>query len=452
MGVGPRLLLIRLRDTDGDGLSDEAETNIFNTNPLVADTDHDGFTDGEEVLQYGTNPGNNGVEAPSIKTQPSSQTVQVGDTVSFSVSASGTPLLFYQWYFNGSNALSGATNPILTLVNAQLIDAGDYTAIVTNNTGSATSSVAQLTVNAIVPPPLPTYDSLNYAAGTPLAGQGNWVLNGGVSSTIEAGNLSVPGLAASSGNRYSWNSASMSVRLLLETNLTSGQVYFSFIMRVDNLGTAMTTSGTIAGFASGTTTLFGTKINIRTNGAGGFNLGTSKYTGTTFGGWATNNFGVGETIFVVGRYSFNSGGSTDDICDLWLNPPVSSFGGTVPPTPTIAAVGAGGNDITPIDRFFFRGGGSSSSPDKTTADEVRVGFTWADVTSPGPIPLSIQRAGNAISVLWPTNSPSAVVQSTASLAPPVFWANASTPVLLTGTNYTVSLPATNATRFFRLAH
>ena len=129
----------------------------------------------------------------------------------------------------------------------------------------------------------------------------------------------------------------MSTRLLLSTNLTSGQLYFSFIMRVDNLGTAMTTSGTLAGLASGATTLFGTKINIRTNGAGGFNLGTSKYTGTTFGAWAANDFSVGETIFVVGRYNFNGSGNTDDTCDLWLNPPASSFGAASPP-PAIAAL------------------------------------------------------------------------------------------------------------------
>jgi hypothetical protein len=332
------LLLIRLRDTDGDGLSDEAETNIFNTNPYLTDTDHDGFTDGEEILLYGTDPGSNGPVAPSINTQPASQTVQVGDTVNFSVSASGTPPLTYQWYFNATNALLGATNANLTLPNVQLYEAGTYSVIVTNNTGSATSSVAQLTVNAVLPPPLPIYDPLNYAAGTPLAAQGQWVLNGGASSTIEAGNLALPGLALPSGNRYSWNSASMSTRLLLGTNLTSGPVFFSFVMRVDNLGTAMTTSGTLAGFASGTTTLFGTKINIRTNGAGGFNLGTSKYSGTTFGAWAANNFSVGETSLSLGA-TFNGGSNTDDTCDLWLNPP-SSFGAarsaTVP-----AAVRAG---------------------------------------------------------------------------------------------------------------
>lgn len=43
-------------DTDLDGLSDDAEANTHNTNPLVADTDGDGLTDGEEVNDTMTDP------------------------------------------------------------------------------------------------------------------------------------------------------------------------------------------------------------------------------------------------------------------------------------------------------------------------------------------------------------------------------------------------------------
>lgn len=43
-------------DTDGDGLSDDDETNIYFTDPFNPDTDGDGLTDGEEVLVYLTDP------------------------------------------------------------------------------------------------------------------------------------------------------------------------------------------------------------------------------------------------------------------------------------------------------------------------------------------------------------------------------------------------------------
>ena len=53
---GPRLLLIRAKDSDGDGIGDEAEVNIFGTNPNKSDTDGDGLSDGQEILVLGTDP------------------------------------------------------------------------------------------------------------------------------------------------------------------------------------------------------------------------------------------------------------------------------------------------------------------------------------------------------------------------------------------------------------
>jgi len=82
---------------------------------------------------------------PLIITQPANQTMVVGGTANFSVTAIGTPPLSYQWNFNGTN-LAGATNPTLTLTNVQLNQAGNYTVLVTNLYGSALGSNAMLTV------------------------------------------------------------------------------------------------------------------------------------------------------------------------------------------------------------------------------------------------------------------------------------------------------------------
>lgn len=84
---------------------------------------------------------------PFIVTPPQSQTATVGDTVTFSVDATGTPPLTYQWQDNGV-PLAGATSATLTLGNVQLGNAGDYAVVVTNATGdSLTSAPATLTVN-----------------------------------------------------------------------------------------------------------------------------------------------------------------------------------------------------------------------------------------------------------------------------------------------------------------
>jgi outer membrane protein assembly factor BamB len=83
--------------------------------------------------------------APNIITQPTNQTVIVGGTANFNVTANGMLPLSYQWRFNGTNIV-GATDTSLTLTNVQLNQAGNYTVLVTNASGSILSSNALLTV------------------------------------------------------------------------------------------------------------------------------------------------------------------------------------------------------------------------------------------------------------------------------------------------------------------
>ena len=90
--------------------------------------------------------------APIIQTQPQSQTVSAGDSVAFSVVATGRATLTYQWYRNGG-AVNGATAGSLDLAGAQSGDAGNYTVTVTNALGSATSNPATLTVNGVASQP-----------------------------------------------------------------------------------------------------------------------------------------------------------------------------------------------------------------------------------------------------------------------------------------------------------
>ena len=84
--------------------------------------------------------------APVIGTAPVSQSVSVGDAVTLSVVATGTPPLSYQWS-KGASAISGATNASYVIASAQPTDAGSYSVTVTNGLGSATGGPATLTVN-----------------------------------------------------------------------------------------------------------------------------------------------------------------------------------------------------------------------------------------------------------------------------------------------------------------
>lgn len=95
-----------------------------------------------------------GAVAPSITTQPQSQTVTTGQDATFTVVAEGSVPLCYQWYYNTNSPLANATNATLTLTNVQAANAGVYSVVVTNSSGSVTSSLATLTVINLVGPAL----------------------------------------------------------------------------------------------------------------------------------------------------------------------------------------------------------------------------------------------------------------------------------------------------------
>ena len=85
--------------------------------------------------------------APTITTQPASASVVAGQTATFTVAASGTAPLNYQWKKNGS-AISGATSTSYATPATTTTDNGSqFTVTVSNSAGTATSSAATLNVN-----------------------------------------------------------------------------------------------------------------------------------------------------------------------------------------------------------------------------------------------------------------------------------------------------------------
>jgi len=85
---------------------------------------------------------------PSITTQPTSQTVTVGQTATFTVLATGTAPLSYRWQKN-STAISGATSASYTTPVTTSADNGaQFIVVVSNVAGNVTSSAATLTVNS----------------------------------------------------------------------------------------------------------------------------------------------------------------------------------------------------------------------------------------------------------------------------------------------------------------
>ena len=86
------------------------------------------------------------LQPPAITSQPDSQTVSAGSNVTFTVGASGSNPLGYQWRFNGTN-LAGATTLSLSLTNVQTASAGAYDVVISNAAGLAASAPATLAVS-----------------------------------------------------------------------------------------------------------------------------------------------------------------------------------------------------------------------------------------------------------------------------------------------------------------
>jgi endonuclease/exonuclease/phosphatase family metal-dependent hydrolase len=147
---------------------------------------------------------------PAITTQPQNQSVLAGQTTTFSVAATGTPPLNYQWFFNGTNIAGATANPF-TLAQVQRTNMGNYSVVITNLAGSVTSSAASLTViftnpavfaqwnfNSLTPD-----NNTTTGATTPSVGTGNAALAGGITATFATGDTTFD--PAGSTDNSGWN-------------------------------------------------------------------------------------------------------------------------------------------------------------------------------------------------------------------------------------------------------
>jgi len=139
--------------------------------------------------------------APTITSQPVGQTITAGQTATFSVRASGTAPLSYQWAKNGS-AISGATSASYTTPAENTSDNGaQFSVVVRNSAGSVTSNAATLTVNAATPGALtPNVTSLGFGSvivsNSSVLGV-SFTNSGSVNLTVSSVTISGAGFSAS---------------------------------------------------------------------------------------------------------------------------------------------------------------------------------------------------------------------------------------------------------------
>ncbi|NLE00239.1 MAG: hypothetical protein GX640_10230 [Fibrobacter sp.] len=91
--------------------------------------------------------------APKITSHPVSKTVTEGESVSISVSATGSGNLYYSWYKNDS-PIGGEILSSYSISNTTSSDAGSYRCVVSNSYGTVSSNAAVLTVVQGISPPV----------------------------------------------------------------------------------------------------------------------------------------------------------------------------------------------------------------------------------------------------------------------------------------------------------
>ncbi len=227
----------------------------------------------------------------TITTQPSSVSNCSGSTVSFTVAATGSGTLTYQWK-KGSTAISGAISATLTLTNISAANVGSYTCVVTGSCNSVTSNAATLAISA---------GAGNVWTGnvsTDFSTANNWCL--GTVPSATAANVQ-----ATSTNRYPVLSSDASVT---DLTLASGTTF--------GLGS---NTLTITGNLTGVGTLVGSStagINMNSTAANTLTFRTTSSADSLLGTLTLSNTGkvsLGSGLGITTLLALNNAGAKLDI-------------------------------------------------------------------------------------------------------------------------------------------
>jgi hypothetical protein len=317
---------------------------------------------------------------PGITQQPSSQTIATGGTASFTVGATGSDPLSYQWQKNTVNLnngghYAGVTTTTLMISGADNGDTASYRCVVTNAFGSTNSSAAALTVL-----------SPNACLGVLNPGfEDGFVLAGG-------GYLGT--------NWTEWEASSGAATGYDETGIVHGGLHSQRIRVATNSGGVYQRVPVTAGNP------YSISVWIYADTAL-----TSCYLGVDPAGGTNATSGV----------TWSS--ATTDVA--WVQ---KTWVGT-----------ATANYLT----VFYK---------VATPDSVKRNGYFDDGTplgSGGSVQLTVQRAGNDLTLLWP-ECPAAHLEQADTLTPPMSWTTATNQVSTANGQKSVTLTPTSSAGYFRL--
>jgi hypothetical protein len=279
--------------------------------------------------------------------------------------------------------------------------------------------------------PLLLYDGFNYTAGEllapltdtaamPMPGQlnveynVNWRYAGGGGATneppeITEGTLSATGLPPAVGNSALFDHSQLGfTRIEIPNAAASGtRFYWSGLFRVNTLGnlrsTVMLPGATNGVFLGGFNNVVGPGTTINSGGAilivrpdfetsplepkpDSYQIGTGVTTNNNDKVFAASApQAVGSTVFLVASYELVAG-TENDIVKMWINPAASTYGAAEDMLPAETLLSANtadiaSNDLPSVLSFQLRNNNAIYENTNWQFDELRVGTTWASVTS-----------------------------------------------------------------------
>jgi len=373
-----------------------------------------------------------GGSAPYVTTPPASQSASAGASVAFSVLATGTSPLSYQWRMNGTN-LPGATANAYTLTNAQAADVGNYSVLVTNSYGAATSSIAALTFGS---QPLGfNGDGLDWTAS-----EGGYY---SYSSPTLTGNVLVLTDGAGSENRAVFANdpqyiGAFTASFVYQAGGNKAADGVTFCLQNDARGASAVGGGGGELGVGGSTAIAPSielELNLYTgnNEKVGYLMQTNGLTGT----YSTNG-----SYLAPGKVAINSGDPITITLTYANSQLLLSFTDSVAQTSFSTNLYVG--DLpqrlgTNAAYVGFTGGDGGASSLQTISN-------FSFVSHPAA---SIDANGTNIFVSWPGGTPGFALQQNLEL-PPTVWMNVTNQSILTNGLNQVTTPNNGGSGFYRL--
>jgi len=291
--------------------------------------------------------------APTITTQPASQAVTAGQTATFTVVATGTAPLAYQWQKNGAN-ISGATTASYTTPVTTTADSGStFRVVVTNTAGTATSSAATLTVNTAAVAPTITTQPVNQtvtagqtasftvvATGTaPLAYQ--WQKNSANITGATATSYTTPvTTTADSGSTFRVVVTNTAGSVTSSTAKLTVNATTPPTVSISSPANGATVSGTISVSGSASDALGVSSVQVQVD-SGAF----SSASGTTSWTFSLDTTSLSNAAHTLTARATNTSGLTAS-STISVNVSNSSGGGTIINVTSFGATGNGSTDDT----------------------------------------------------------------------------------------------------------